>query len=224
MNYIIWIISYIFYAQIVLANTETYNFQIPYYYDIPSSSSSNNNNIIIHKLNDSTTLIEGYPILDKYDYTPLINQLNSNITSIINLDYDTTNKPSKQLLIKLNNNKLSSNDLINVKLCWPSILPFNFDINHEFIKKSSLINNIPKNNDTLDIYLIINYKADFITSNLKLFTKINDHVYFNLFIIKLPNNFLPIPIELYDYIIYIIDLLIIFIPLLPKIIKFVFSC
>lgn len=199
----------------VIANTETYLLKIPYHYDIPAGPRGSKLQTSITKLNDSTTVIDNYPIIDKLSY---LSKYNADY--VVKLPYNTKTKPKQRVLIKLNDYNstlLSSNDLINVKLCWPAILPYDFRLSHQFLKRSSLFPDTI--DDTFDIYVVVDFQADFVTYNPEKFTDVNDEVYFNLFLTKLPVNWLPIPLELYDYIVYLVDILLIAVPLIPKILK-----
>lgn len=169
----------------------------------------------ITNINDSTTVIDNYPIIDKLSYLTDFNDQN-----VVKLSYNTRTKPKQRIVVKLNNyndTQFQSNDMIYVKLCWPAILPYDFRILHQFLKRSSLFPDII--DDSLDIYVIIDYQANFVTYDVEKFTDVNDEVYFNLFVTKLPISWLPIPLELYDYIVYLVDLLLVTVPLIPTVLR-----
>lgn len=193
---------YLSIASLVLANTETYLLKIPNYYDIPTPQRQYLLNHI-SKINATTTLIDEYPILDVYNY----NLENTELE----LPYDYVSKTEQKLFVKLNNyqNKtFDSNDLINVKLCWPATYPFDFSLSHEFIRAGEF-ENTPESN-TLDIYVVITYQADFYAVK-----EVTDQtIKFHLVVSKLPNS-IPIPIELYDFIVYAVDLCILMWSLFP---------
>ncbi|ODV66797.1 hypothetical protein HYPBUDRAFT_109017 [Hyphopichia burtonii NRRL Y-1933] len=206
-----------FLMALVVANTETSLFRIPYYYDIPYSHLPVAYTPgFIKRLNSSTSLINSYPIGDKLTFSTL-----SNEQQTISLHYDMVNKPQERLLVKLNNynNTLfDSNDLINVKLCWPATLPFDFSISHEFIQRYELTGYNELVENTLDIYIVIDYKANFVTCT----SNLPDTLRFNLFVNKLPNKLVPIPLELYDYVVYLVDLLILIGPAVPAVASHLF--
>lgn len=210
-----WLFVYCFLVVGVIANTESYLLSIPYHYEIPPGPKEILLSTSITKLNDSTTVIDNYPIIDKYSYLNSYNEQN-----VVKLSYNTRTKPKQRVVVKLNNYKDSqfqSNDLIYVKLCWPAILPYDFRILHQFLKRSSLFPGTI--GDSLDIYVIIDYQANFVTYDIEKFTDDNDEVYFNLFVTKLPISWLPIPLELCDYIVYLVDLLLVTVPLVPTVLR-----
>lgn len=195
-----------------LANTETYLIQIPYYYDIPNASNVAwpplfNTEVI----NSSTTLIADYPILSKTHPT----LPNDRVT--VRVPYDTVAKPKQKLLVRLNNynSTFASNDLISIKVCWPATEAYSFSISHQYIESSTLP--LATHNETLDLYAVIEYQADFVTFDPK-YTSTSDELAFNLFLTVLPNR-IPIPLELYDYITYLVGLLLVLVPQLPHILR-----
>lgn len=187
----------------VWANTETCMFKIPYYYNIPVDTESQNRPGIA-QLNESTYVIDSHPILDINNY-----QLSE---SSLKLPYDYSSKDRRRLLVKLNNygnDTFDANDVINVKLCWPATSPFSFQLDHHFILTREL--NPEAAINQMDIYVEVIYSADFYA--VKPIEETTVPVI--LAISKLPNRFVPIPIELYDYILYAMDLLIFAVTLLP---------
>ncbi|KAG5421405.1 hypothetical protein I9W82_000495 [Candida metapsilosis] len=130
-------------------------------------------------------------------------------SNVIVLPYDSTTQPSKTILVRLNNynNTLfDGGDLLNVKLCWPATLPFDFRISHEYIKTKELIEE-SLDPAQLDLYLRIDYQFFGVTYDEK-FLKSQGEVKFQLFVNKLPFKLIPIPLELYDFVVYLADLLI----------------
>lgn len=188
---------------LVSANTETFSFQVPNYYDIPPHHSPYTSHKLL-AINDSTLVMYEYPVLNVSHYD-LQN-------TVVRLPYDFASKPRQQLLVKLNNycnRTFDANDVINVKLCWPAILPVNFDLEHRFVRAHDVgLAAEGLENDTLDIYVVVDYQADFYAVREPLPSTIE----FNLVISKLPNK-LPIPIELYGFIVYLVDVCIVVVAL-----------
>lgn len=180
----------------VWANTETCLIRVPNYYTIPIDAAAFNRPGIV-RLNQSTYVIETHPVLNIEDY-------NSRLCSL-KLPYDFHNRETSRVFVKINNynnNTFDANDLINVKLCWPASSPFDFRVDYRFIASKELYPDSPMSQ--LDIYVEIEYKGDFYAVTL-----ISDTtVPVVLVLSKLPNRWIPIPIELYDYIMYVLDLLI----------------
>lgn len=199
MLHLIWLLLAI--VASAVANTETYLVRIPNYYDVPKHDQKYLKNRLV-QVNSTTFVLEEFPILDVHNY---------NLTNtLVELPYDYVTKPDQKLLVKLNNYlglTFDSNDLINVKLCWPATYPFGFDLSHEFIKSSTLLED---NAQSLDIYIVVDIKPDFYAVR----PVEQQTVQFSLVISKLPNS-VPIPIELYDYIIYVVDLCIVTWTLFP---------
>jgi len=184
----------------VSANTETFLFLVPNYYDIPLHPQPYTHQRLT-TVNTSTLVMVDYPILDVYNYDLA--------KTSVSIPYQFTEKPQNQLLVKLNNYgdaTFDANDVINVKLCWPATIPVNFDLSHRFIRAHDL-GLAPERlgGDTLDIYVVLEYQADFYSVRDDLASSME----FNLVIAKLPNS-LPVPIELYDFIVYLVDMCILF--------------
>lgn len=190
----------------VSANTETFSFQIPNYYEIPPYRKPFSNQLVA--INESTLVLSEYPILDISNYDLL--------KTVVQLPYDFTEKPRQQLLIKLNNynnSTFDANDVINVKLCWPATTPVNFELEHRFIRAHDLgVAAEQLSDNTLDIYVVVEYHGDFYAVREPVASTIE----FNLVIARLPNH-LPIPIELYDVIVYLVDVCIVVFGLYPYI-------
>lgn len=198
----LWL-SILWFSPLVSANTETFSFQVPNYYDIPPNHSPYTGHKLL-AINDSMLVMYEYPVLDisHYDLEK----------TVVRLPYDFASKSRQQLLVKLNNygNRIfDANDVINVKLCWPATVPVNFDLQHRFIRAHDVgLAAEGLENDTLDIYVVVDYQADFYAVREPLPSTVE----FNLVIAKLPNN-LPIPIELYDFIVYLVDVCIVVVAL-----------
>lgn len=192
-------------ANQVLANTETITFKVPNYYDIPFCLRSFHN-LPVTRINSSTLLLTDIPIRCINNYT--IDD------SVISLPYDYIRKPKQTLLVKLNNYEnaaFDSNDLINVKLCWPATYPINFNIDYKYVRASEFEKS---HNDTLDIYVEVTFYGDFYSpGEVK-----EDKIQFQLIISRLP-GVVPIPIELYDFIIYVVTLLFLLVPVYPYIVS-----
>lgn len=200
-------LSFLFLA--VTANTETFLFQIPNYYDIPSDTRELASPQIV-AMNSSHNALIGHPIFDVHNYNIL--------QSVVSLPYDFTRQERQTLLVKMtnfNNTTFDANDLINVKLCWPATTPVNFELYHLFLRAHDVglaESGLPE--DTLDIYIVVEYEADFYAVREVEFTNLD----FQLVISKLPNR-IPIPIELYDVILYVVDVCILLAGMYPYILS-----
>lgn len=189
-------IIFLSFALGIWANTETSIIRIPNYFNIPTDVTAHNRPGIV-QLNETTFVIDAHPILsiDKYS----IDKCD------LKLPYDYSQKDKKRVFVKLNNfgnNTFDANDLINVKLCWPATSPFSFSLDHRFLQARDLFPKLSTNQ--LDIYVEIEYQADFYSIEPVL----ENTVPIKLVLSKLPNQWVPIPIELYDFIVYAMDLLI----------------
>lgn len=183
-----------------LANTETHLIKVPYHYEIPPSYDQINS-LKPQKLNDSVSIIDNYPI----DHLGNIHQ-----DHVINIDYNSIEKSSQKLMVKINNFKnetFKSNDLISIKVCWPCLNAFDIDLSHAFT------NELNPDSSYLDIYLIIEYQMYGIPYDVNVLSE-HEEFQLQLFITKLPNR-IPIPLELYDIIMYLVDLIILLVTLLP---------
>lgn len=193
------------------ANTETIVFQVPNYYDIPHHRALYAGKSHLW-LNSTTRVWTHYPILNAYNYNLL--------ETIVDVPYDYNTQKEHQVLVKLNNygdGTFTSNDMINVKVCWPATEPINFDLDHRYIQASDL-GLAPKGLqlDTLDIYIVVKYQADFYAVN----PVPNSHLEFYLVVSRLP-SIIPIPVELYDVIIYVVDVSIVAAVLAPYVARWV---
>lgn len=203
---LIWVFCLI---RLVAANTETIVFLVPNYYDIPLQPHVFSGQNLV-SINSTTNALTEFPILDVYNYNLL--------QTLVSVPYDFAAQRSNRLLVKLNNygdSTFDANDLINVKLCWPATTPVNFRLDHKFVRSGDLglaEKLLPQ--DTLDIYVEIQYQADFYAVREFLPPQLE----FNLVISKLPNR-VPIPIELYDFIMYFGDVCIVLVALYPYIIS-----
>lgn len=192
-------------VSVVRANTETLTFKVPNYYDVPAEVLPYQQNQL-EQINASTWAMLDYPILNATNYN-LSNTL-------IQLPYDYQEKPSSRLLVKLNNYAnltFAPNDLINVKLCWPAIYPFDFRLDYKFIRAKEF-GELGNRANTLDIYIDTHFQADFYA----VVTDLPTMVEMNLVVSKLP-SVIPIPIELYGVITYLVDICILLVALLPYI-------
>ncbi|KAK6462201.1 hypothetical protein DFJ63DRAFT_313344 [Scheffersomyces coipomensis] len=224
-----FILSLLVLITLCLANTETILFKIPYYYNIkphalPYTNPSTNHSII--NINDTHSLINDYPIRS-------ISSLNIDENLIISIDdYNSGESFERTLLVKVNNyedHSFESNDFINVKLCWPATYPFDFHLNHLFLKPIDLVGEgdtfSKEDNDNenyFDIYLEVKYKFSGYTFNPSSHSS-NQQLQFQLYINKLANKLIPIPNELYGFLTYFIDLLIFMYIILPYIYETIFE-
>lgn len=187
---------------LVVANTETYLLQVPHYFNIPSHPNFINPHNLhhrsVHSLNGTHSVLLDFPIQN----TPP----SSVISNIVSLDYNPLVYPAKRLLVKLNNyhnDTFTSDDLLYIKLCWPATIPVDFCFDHSFYKLSDF--HFKPTEDTFDIYLEIEISSDIHTYT----TQFNDsikEIQFQLYITKMPCKWIPIPLELYVYIVYVVDL------------------
>lgn len=189
----------------VLANTETCLIKVPNYYNIPIDVLSTNRNVI-QRLNETTSVIDTHPVLNISNYDLRGSQLT--------LPFDYVKKNSQKVFVKVNNygnDTFNANDLLNVKLCWPATSPISFTLSHHFISTNELYPEAPISQ--LDIYVEIAFEGDFYATRPTKETTVP----VLLVISKLPNKWIPIPIELYDYLLYAIDLVILCVSGLPLI-------
>ncbi|EGW31522.1 uncharacterized protein SPAPADRAFT_140582 [Spathaspora passalidarum NRRL Y-27907] len=212
----------LFMAVLCLANTETYLIRTPYYFDIVSHPRAIENRFNFHReiveINQTHSLIEDYPIqtIDTFNVV--------DISNVLNLDYNSKVKPKKTLLVRINNygdSLFQPDDLLNIKLCWPATTPYDFWISHTYLHSNELLST---ENDNFDLYLKIDYQFIGETYDPEKYLHDNDNLQFQLYINKLPNNWLPIPLELYTYLLYLIDLVILTVwhvlPYTPQVITF----
>lgn len=180
----------------VLANTETYLLQIPYYYEIPPHPAAWEHTQPV-QLNDTVSVLDSHPIVSAADYTL--------DTLLVSIPFAFDKEP-KRLYVRLNNfgnAALRPSDLVNVKLCWPATVPVNFALSHTYLKRSQLTKNPVSNDAFLHLYVVVDMQADFYAIR-----PIDEaRLAFYLAVSTLPSR-VPIPIELYDFILYAVDLLI----------------
>lgn len=190
------VVLLLYFALGVLANTETSLIRVPNYFNIPVDVTAQNRPGIV-QINETTYVIDTHPILRIDNYS--IDKCD------LMLPYDYSRKETKRVFVKLNNfgnNTFDSNDLINVKLCWAATSPFSFSLDYRFLQTRDLYPELLTNQ--LDIYVEIEYYSDFYATE-----PIDEKtVPIKLVLSRLPNKWVPIPIELYDYIMYAIDLII----------------
>lgn len=189
---------------LAIANTETYLLQIPHYFDIPVHPEPIDAHHLqsrdVRTINDTHSVILDFPIQS--------NHINESIYNRVSLPYDAIHKVPKKLLVKLTNYEdeiFTSDDLIYVKLCWPATSPIDFRLSHAFHRMSDVVYDYTI--DTFDVYLEVELSSDFHTYNSQIAKSFNT-VDFQLYITKLPLKWLPVPIELYDYIVYVVDIVI----------------
>lgn len=187
---------------LVLANTESYMLNVPHYFDIPSHPNEigidNLHQRSVHALNATHSLILDYPILK----TPL----KTGASHTVSLAYNPLTDPPNKILVKLNNyhnDTFSSDDLLYVKVCWPATIPVDFRFGHSFHRLSQFHPNPAV--DTFDIYLEIDLSGDIHTYSDQFIHSIGE-IQFQLYITKLPCRWIPVPLELYHYIVYVVDI------------------
>lgn len=204
---------------LVSANTETYLLQVPHYFNIPSHPNVINPHHLhhrsVHNLNKTHSVLLDFPIKN----TPP----SSNISNTVSLVYNPLVYPAKKLLVRLNNyhdETFKSDDLLYVKLCWPATTPVDFHFDHSFHRLSDFL--FEHTEDTFDIYLEVEISSDIHTYS----TKYNDsieEIQFQLYITKMPSKWIPIPLELYSYIVYVVDLCILLVSIVPWIFGILFT-
>lgn len=193
----------------ILANTEVHLIKVPNYYNVPVSVDNRLESSVM-RLNDSSLLLLHHPIVSI--------ESSSSADSKVVIPYDFLLKPRQRLYVKINNYENSTynaNDLLHVKFCWPATTPISFNIDHEFLKNKEVYPKTPplpiSLPNQLEIYLVIDMEADFYAVS-----QITDKNFSAvLSIAKLPNSTIPIPLELYDFILYSMDLMILAIVALP---------
>lgn len=222
------LIQFLLLVRFVVGNTESFLLSVPYYFDINSHpqllSEDDALNRHIATLNASHSLLENYPIeLIETRHNGL------NVSNIIAIrDYDSFSKPKKQLLVKLNNygdTSFASRDLLYVKLCWPATFAFDFRVSHRFIAARDFLElGQAGDEDVLDMYVVVEYEFIGETSDASRYLSENDEVVFQLYVTKLPARWLPIPIELYGFVVYFVDVTILLVSLVvPWMYGYIFS-
>lgn len=197
----LFFLSILLWANTISANTETIVFKVPKYYEVPSCSEKFQGTSMT-QVNSSTYLLSDFPIQSLKGY--------STKDALVSIPYDYATKDDLTLFVKLNNYENSafdSDDLINVKLCWPATTPIDISLDHVYVKSSHFNMSGP---ETLDIYVKIELHGDFYAVR----DVHEDKVEFNLVVSKLPGG-LPIPIELYSFIMYVVDLMIVLYAVFP---------
>lgn len=186
---------------LVQANTETHIVRVPNYFNIPNHPELVKN-VGPTALNETHSIIYDYPITTKFNY--------DNLPDTINLD-PLNDQELRSILVRLNNHgnaTYNSNDLLFIKCCWPATYPMDIHLDHTFIHSNKLNPQL----DTFDMYLVVTY-----TGNFKTFG-VNEPITnaaFKLVVEKLPNKWLPIPLEVYDIIMYLVDILLLLVHVIP---------
>lgn len=191
---------------LVSANTETHILNIPNYFDIPQHPTPFNS-YEIKSINHTHWTAFDFPIVDKYSYS-----IPQNDT--VNIPGHLYDGETGSILVRLNNYKDStynSNDLLFIKLCWPATIPIDFEINHQFIHSNELDESL----STFDMYLVIKFTPNFKTYHEQYKTI---DAKFKLVIEKLPIR-IPIPLEVYDIIVYLVDITTLLYYIIPLIVN-----
>ncbi|CAN3375518.1 hypothetical protein DIURU_005744 [Diutina rugosa] len=160
---------------LVAANTETIVFRVPYYYDIPPPTTRQG-----QTTNATHTVIHHYPI------DTLSNQADSHR---IALNPGTT-------WVQINNydGVFEANDVINVKFCWPATNPYHVKLDHVF---SSEFTDTP---GRVDLFVAITLTPEGQSARQLPPQPLTADFY----IAKLPSARIPIPVELYPLIPYLV--------------------
>lgn len=179
------------FVTVVAANTESMVLKIPQFFDVPPHP-------LVYAptkplaLNSTHSYLLDFPIYDKYTYPYQLL-----LVPAVNLDPN-----SRSLLVKLNNHEnsaYSGGDLLYIKLCWPATTPYSFQLSHEFHTDDDLNPGSSKSAAPLSIYLRIDYQGDYYAIDP---TPVP--VLAQLTVSKLA--WLPLPLELYDFIVYLVDI------------------
>lgn len=194
------VISIILQLGLVLANTETINIKIPYYYDIPPPTAlqhpwSNTTHTVIHQFPVGT-------IKTTTNAGPLPVTLSTPTTLIHINNYDDT---------------FSANDIINVKFCWPATSPYKINLDH--IYSSEWVEKTDPHTNRVDLFVRIAIEPEGY-SNLGLDP---EPLEANIYVSKVPSSLVPIPIELYYLLPYLVGVVAGSITLAPYIYDLVFG-
>ncbi|KGR10790.1 hypothetical protein MG5_02743 [Candida albicans P57072] len=208
-----WVL--LLFVSICMANTETCLVRVPEYYNIvphPSSISRDARfSRELHRLNTTHTVLLDYPIgsIDDQD-----------MSNIITVTYDTVAQPRSTLLVRVNNygdNTFTNGDMLNIKLCWPATMPYDFSIDHVYMHSNELVESVE---DEFDLYVAVTYEFHAFSYDNGRFLQEETALSFQLYVNKLPSRFLPIPLELYDTIVYLVDITIFIVwNILPYLVK-----
>ncbi|ODV78420.1 uncharacterized protein CANTADRAFT_53384 [Suhomyces tanzawaensis NRRL Y-17324] len=201
-----------------MANTETYLMRVPLYFNIPPHlgpvSADARLNRDLHHINHTHALLTDYPIGH-------IGGIQEPISNIIEVPYDTLagfsskKSPWNTLLVRINNYQDSSyspRDLLSVKVCWPTTYPYDFTISHRFLKDSEL--GLSSDDKQLALYVQVDFQFRGQTFD-PTFLSADDSVVFQLYVNRLPSRYIPIPLELYPFIVYFVDLIILLVQIVP---------
>lgn len=184
---------------IVAANTETYLLKIPHHFSIPHCPSKQVGvSPNFYHVNESHAILLDYPIGTI--------ETNKMFNNVLEWNYNTIEKPIQNILVRINNyndTTFESNDLLFVKLCWPATSPLSFEISHEYHKLSNFMST--EHVDSFDLYLKISIGASFHLIHPSMLNEVQRYK-FLLDITKVPHKLLPVPVELYSYIFYALDL------------------
>ncbi|EGV65781.1 hypothetical protein PSN45_003425 [Yamadazyma tenuis] len=205
-----WLTSFVCCILLVHANTETHVLRVPNYFDVRSDSYNEASPLSQY---GSSSVLYDYPIMNRYPDN------NAKIGSIV-MEDPLKDGDSQFLLVRLNNyndTTLEPNNLLFIKLCWPATIPVDFELSHKFLygnEDGMKRNKVEVDSPSHALYLVIKCTAKFKTYSEKYSTI--DSVKFKLVIQKLPNPWVPIPLEVYDIIMYLVDVGILLWCLIPK--------
>ncbi|KAK6455204.1 uncharacterized protein RJT20DRAFT_55459 [Scheffersomyces xylosifermentans] len=211
------VVNLVFFIQLGLCNTETYLLKIPYYFNINEHPEPFSEELAVNR--DIVRLNNTHSVLFDYPIETVDTRRNGFKVSnkIFIKDYDSTTSPKKILLIKVNNyndSVFQSSDMLNVKLCWPATYPYSFSLSHRFLKTRDLTGVDGSKITGLDLYFEITYEFNAYTNNPERFLSKNAEVPFQLYITKLPLAWLPIPLELYGLVVYLVDITILLVTII----------
>lgn len=199
-------------ACLCYANTETHLIKVPHYFNIPNTPTEYRSRDP-YQVNSTHIVLEDYPIQS-------IQNLQLNNTVVVS--YNSLLLTRNTLLVRVNDyngTTYTSDDMLSVKLCWPATEPYTFDLSHRFVKTADII---PHGDNQLALYVQVDYEFEGKTYNLSLLSE-NEDLIFHLHITKLPLKWLPIPAELYEFIVIFVDLLIISVVTTPYLYKYLFA-
>ncbi|CAK9437939.1 uncharacterized protein LODBEIA_P23170 [Lodderomyces beijingensis] len=188
-----------------LANTETHLVKIPQFYNIPTSHRQLQTHEQIINLNLTHSVVLNHPIETIEDQLSPRNE-QALVWNIVCVPYDTIAQPRKTLLFHLGDPNMQNGDLYFIKLCWPATSPYEFRISHEYIKTHELLGPEEGRSAELDLYLRVDYRFFGVALDPQRVLKRDDSLEFLFYIEKMPVNWLPIPLEMYDLIVYLADI------------------
>lgn len=179
---------------LVVANTETYIYRIPYYYDPPPPTTRQG-----LTSNKTHTVIHHYPI-DTVSHQADSHQLV--------LHPGTT-------LVQINNydDMLKAEDTLNFKFCWPATNPYDVHLDYVY---SLEFTDVP---ERVDLFAAITLTPEGQSARQLPPQPLTA----NFYIAKLPLKWLPIPVELYSLIPYLVAVTVVSVAAMPYVTRWLFG-